>query len=204
MGDFNPNENNNGQQSNQSADQSQQQNQQSGYNQSPYNQPNYSQPQYNQPQYNQQQYNQPQQQQPQYGGQSQYQQPQDQQPYNQQSQYQQTQYQQTPYQQPYNQYQQPKRNNAMAIASLACGIVSLVLCCTGGFSFLIGAAGIVLGILYIKNNKDADNKNDKTMAIVGIALSGVGALIGLIGFFGCILSINNEINSDIWDFETYY
>lgn len=168
MGDFtNPNETNNGQQP-MNPDQSQ------------YQQPQYQQPQYEQPQ--QPQYEQPQQQ-PQYSGQTQYQQPQ----YGGQ-----TQYQQQPQYGGQPQYQQPKKKNGMAIASLICGIAGFVInCCTMWYiSAPAAIAGIVLGILAIK--KPDIEKNEKTMAIVGIVLSGVALLVALLLLIGCAALIGDD------------
>lgn len=94
------------------------------------------------------------------------------------------------FQQPYNNYkQQPDNNNGMAIGSLVCGIVSiLVNCCTAWFISLPTAiAGIILGIMTIKNNKAG-----RTMAIIGIVLSSIGALIGIIVLIGCSIVSSNR------------
>jgi hypothetical protein len=196
MGDINnPNENNNGQPNSQNNDQ---QNQQPGYDQNQNQQSNpYQQPGYNQPQNQQAQY-----QQPQYGGQSQYQQN-DQQ--SQQNGYQQNPYQQNPYQQ-YSQYPQPqKKDNGMAIASLICGIVSVVLgCCVWYITLPVSIVGLVLGILVLNKKKDG-----RTMAIVGIVLCAFGILIGILGIIGTVAIINggdsfmNDFYGD-FNWEDYY
>lgn len=136
-------------------------------------------------------------QQPSYGGQAQYQQPQYQQPqYSGQSQYQQSQFGgQSQYKQPFN--QQPKKTNGMAIGSLACGIASVLInCCMilGFLSIIVAIVGVVLGILVLKNNPD--DKNGKTMSIVGIVLSGVGALIAILTMIGCFALAGN---GDFWE-----
>lgn len=205
MGDFNnPNENNNVQENNLNNGQpnnlnvgqpnnlnnDQQQNQQPQYDQNQNQQGNpYQQPQYNQPQY----------QQPQYGGQSGYQQNN--------GQYQQNngQYQQNPYQQ-YSQYPQPqKKDNAMAIAALICGIVGVVLgCCAWYITLPVSIVGLVLGILCLNKKKDG-----RTMAIIGIVLCAFGILIGILGIIGTVAILNggeSYLNDFYGDFnwEEYY
>jgi hypothetical protein len=190
MGDFNnPNENNDNQQNGNQYPNQPQYTDQSQYP----NQPQYQQPGYQQTQNDQSQYpynGQPQQtgyQQPQYGGPSQYQQPQ----YSGQSQYQQPN--QTPgqYQQPYNQYQPlPKKNNGMAIASMVCGIVSILIsCCLVYLALPIAIVGLILGILSIKNNYDG-----KGMAIAGLILCGITILLSLVVIIACA-----ALGTEFWD-----
>lgn len=180
MGDFNnPNEEFNQKNAQNNGDA---QNQQPPYQQPPYQQPQgqppyqQGQPPYQQPQgqsqYQQQEQPPYQQGQPSYNGQSQYQQPQ----YGGQSQY----------QQPYNNFnQQPKKVNGMAIGALVCGIVSVMVnCCMvlGILSIIIAIGGIVLGIIALK--KTQDDKTAKIMAIVGLVLSGIGALVAIFSMVG--------------------
>ena len=189
MDDFNnPNGNNNEQQNNVNTDQNANQQQQ-----------------YQQPQQNQ--YQQPQYQQPQYSGQSQYQQPQNnqyQQTQQNQNQYQQNPYQQTPYQQSYQQYQAPKKLNGMALASVICGGFSFLLgCCLFFLTLPASIAGIITGILSLKNSKD--NKNDRTMAIVGIVLSSIGALVSILMLIACIVGLANGNSwSNSYDFNNLW
>lgn len=108
-------------------------------------------------------------------------------------------------QQYYN--QQPNGNNGMAIGALICGIVSILInCCSAWFISLPTAiAGIILGIMVLKNNKAGRN-----IAIVGLILSAIGALIGIIVFIGCAYMISNRgMFNDFyrqfqWEFENYY
>ncbi len=152
-------------------------------NQQPYN-PNTDQ---SQPQYQQPTYQQPQYQQPQYGGQSQYNQPNTN---------------QGQYQQPYTQYQQPieKKNNAMSIASMVCGIVSLVSSCCVYLSVPLAVVGLILGILSIKNKNDG-----KGMAIAGIILSGITLFLVLIIIIACVAFPDawNELLND-YNWDSYY
>jgi len=85
--------------------------------------------------------------------------------------------------------QQPDNNYGTAIAALVCGILSiLVNCCAAWYiSLPVAIAGIILGVVTIKNNKAG-----RTMAIVGIILSSIAALIGLILLIGCAIIVSNR------------
>ncbi len=154
-------------------------------NQQP-NDSNTNQPQYQQPSYQQPQYQQPQYQQPQYGGQSQYQQPNPN---------------PTPgqYQQPYTQYQQPlpNKNNGLAIASMVCGIITLLIsCCLWYISLPVAIVGLVLGIISIKNQNGG-----KGMAIAGLILCGITILVSLLLIITCAAlgeSFWNELYNEIY------
>lgn len=68
-------------------------------------------------------------------------------------------------------------SNGMAIGSLVCGIVSLVMCCCCTcIGPIVGIVGIVLGCL---QKKDEYGKKP-TMATVGIILSSVGVALSII------------------------
>jgi hypothetical protein len=99
----------------------------------------------------------------------------------QQNQYQNNQNQNNPYQN--NQYQNhsyqqnaPVQNqsNGMAIGSLVCGIIGLLLSCCWYIGIPLSIAGLVLGILVLKNKKGG-----KGMAIAGIVLSSITIVIGI-------------------------
>lgn len=122
-------------------------------------------------------YKPPQYQQPQYSGQSQYQQ----------------QNQQNSQYQNYNQYNQPASNriNPLAIIALVCGGLSLFCCCLGPFATIIGIGGIVCAILsFRKNTDEIENKNNRIFAIIGIVLSSLGALTGIVITFIYIFAAN--------------
>lgn len=183
MGDYNnPNENNN--QAN-NADQNQQNNQ-PGYPQAN-GQPSDQQPQQEQPQYgqNNQQYN-----------------PNGYQQYNQ-NPYQNNQYQYGQYQQ----YQEPvqPQSNGMAVGSLICGILGILLsCCLWYIAIPLAIAGLVLGILVIKNKKGGKN-----LAIVGIILSAISIVIGIVAAIMVIAVLTNPefssmYNEILQEFETTY
>ena len=63
----------------------------------------------------------------------------------------------------------------MAIASLVCGILSLVCCCLSWFSFVLAVAAIVLGIITLVKKYDG-----KGMAIAGLVTAGIGIVIFII------------------------
>ncbi len=66
-------------------------------------------------------------------------------------------------------------NIGVAIASLVCGILSLVCCCLSWFSFVLAVAAIVLGIITLVKKYDG-----KGMAIAGIVTAGIGIFIFII------------------------
>jgi hypothetical protein len=68
-----------------------------------------------------------------------------------------------------------KGNSGYAIASMVCGIISLVCCCMSWFSMILAIAAIVLGIIVLKNKYD-----NKGMAIAGIVTGGIALFIWLI------------------------
>lgn len=166
MGDYNnPNENNN-------------QMNHSDPNQTPNGQPGYQPPQPEPPQYqsnnNNQQYNQDpsgasQNNQNSYQGNSYQNNP------SQNNQYQNNPYQNNPYQ--YQQYQTPTQpqSNGMAVGALICGIIGFILsCCLWYIAIPLSIAGLVLGILVLKNKKGG-----KTLAIIGIILCAITIIIGV-------------------------
>lgn len=68
---------------------------------------------------------------------------------------------------------EPKpKKNGWAIAALVCGIVSL--CCCNSM-YMVSLAAIITGIIGLMGDKGS-----KGMAIAGIVLGGVSALIGVV------------------------
>ena len=63
-----------------------------------------------------------------------------------------------------------------SIASLVCGILSILCCCCGFFGFVLSAAAIGLGIFSL--NKNCEGKG---FAIAGIACGGTGLLFMIVG-----------------------
>lgn len=66
-------------------------------------------------------------------------------------------------------------NIGFAIASLICGILSILCCCFVWLALVLGIAGIVLGIITLTQKYEG-----KGMAIAGIITGGVGLLLFLI------------------------
>ncbi len=65
-----------------------------------------------------------------------------------------------------------KGNKGFAIASLICGILSVICCCFGCFSLVLAIAAVGLGIVTLACKYDG-----KGMAIAGIVLGGVGIIM---------------------------
>ena len=73
-----------------------------------------------------------------------------------------------------------QQQNGMAIASLICGILTLVLgFCCGFVGLLPGIAALVTGYLGLKK-ADELGGSGKGMAIAGMVLGGIGLVISLI------------------------
>lgn len=66
-------------------------------------------------------------------------------------------------------------NIGVSIASLVCGILSLLCCCATYFSLLLAIAAIALGIIAIVKKYDGMG-----MAIAGIAVGGVAIVIDIV------------------------
>lgn len=67
------------------------------------------------------------------------------------------------------------QNNPFTIAALACGICSLVLCCTGILAVPLGALGILFTVLARQRGKRMSS-----LSITGLVLSIIGLVLGLI------------------------
>ena len=66
-------------------------------------------------------------------------------------------------------------NKGISIASLVCGILSLICCCGGWLGLILAAAAIVLGVISIKNNYDG-----RELAIAGLITGGCGLLLAIV------------------------
>lgn len=104
------------------------------------------------------------------------------------------QYNQNPYGQNPYQNQEPKGSNAMAVASLVCGIIGLLISCCWFISIPLSITSIVLGIIVLKNKKEG-----KSLATVGII---IGAATILICVFLVIVSTYMFSNNS--EFMNYY
>ena len=92
--------------------------------------------------------------------------------------YQQPVYQQAAYQQmPNNVYYQAPAGQSggigLGIASMVCGILSLLCCCVPGLGPLLGLAAVVMGIIGLKAEV-------KGYAIAGLICGGIGLLVGAV------------------------
>lgn len=83
-------------------------------------------------------------------------------------------------------------NIGFAIASLICGIVSLVCCCFTLFSAILAIAAVVLGVITLCFKYDG-----KGMAIAGIVTGGIGLVIVI---FAMIISGTAAYNEYLYDF----
>lgn len=84
---------------------------------------------------------------------------------------------------PYNQYNSyntspfgpaPEKIDAFSVASMVCGIISIILCCTGILSIPAGALGILFAILSKRKSKPMPS-----MSLSGIVLSCIGIAMGI-------------------------
>lgn len=89
-------------------------------------------------------------------------------------------------------------NIGFAIASLVCGIISLLCCCLGLFSAVLAIAAIVLGIITLCFKYDG-----KGMAIAGIATGGVAIVIVIASLIISGTSLYNDFLYEFAD-EFYY
>lgn len=93
----------------------------------------------------------------------------------------------------YQQGYTPKRNNGMALASLILGILSVVMCCCGGFGVILGAVGIVLAIL------SRGREPMETNAKAGLFLSIGGIVLGIVVLILAFAMVgSNELQSELY------
>lgn len=76
------------------------------------------------------------------------------------------------------------RFKGLSIASMVCGICSLVLCCTGLLSIPAGALGILFALLTRKRGQRMNS-----MCVAGIWLSCVGLILGIIITVSSIVTV---------------
>ncbi len=70
---------------------------------------------------------------------------------------------------------EPEPSKGLAIASLVCGIVSIVFCCTSWIGGLVGIAGLITGIL-----AKSKRQGGSGMSTAGIICSVIGILLSII------------------------
>ncbi len=79
-------------------------------------------------------------------------------------------------------------NVGLSVASMVCGILSILCCCFTFFGFVLAVAAIVLGIICLKNNYEG-----KGMAIAGIICGGISVfLLILFAIIGGVTGIFAE------------
>lgn len=84
----------------------------------------------------------------------------------------------------YNSPKTPQRNS-FGIASMACGICSLLLtCCLGPIAIALGALGILFSLLPYRRGEKRDS-----MSTTGIVLSCVGMVLGLLSSVIVMVSV---------------
>ena len=84
-------------------------------------------------------------------------------------------------------------SSVFAIISLVCGIVSVLCCCCGWLSIILGVGAIVLGIISLNNHEDG-----RGMAIAGIICGGIGTLMAVvIIILGGLMSSADVNGSDV-------
>jgi hypothetical protein len=104
------------------------------------------------------------------------------------------QYSQNPYNQNQYQYQEPKGSNAMAVASLVCGIVALLISCCWFISLPLSITSVVLGIIVLNKKKEG-----RTLAIIGIILGAATILICIL-----LVALSAYMYSNNSGFMNYY
>lgn len=83
-------------------------------------------------------------------------------------------------QQGYEQQNTPKTNSdGKATASMVCGIISVIPCCWGIVTLVLGIIAVVMASTYVKETGDINNSKAKAGKICGI-IGIVGSVIGLI------------------------
>lgn len=83
-----------------------------------------------------------------------------------------------------NEAQAPKEQTGLSIASLVLGICGLLAWCLPCLGYPVTITGLVLGIIGMK-------KGGKTMAIVGIVLSGLSLLLTCGNSLAGVIMMNN-------------
>ena len=86
-------------------------------------------------------------------------------------------------------------NGGFAIASMICGIISILCCCLTWVSLVLGVAAVVLGIIALKYKYDG-----KGMAIAGIVTGGIGIFIWLIVILVSGSGFFQAFAEDLYDF----
>lgn len=99
----------------------------------------------------------------------------------------------------YTPVQPANPNNGMAIGSLICGIVGILLCCCCGVGAIVGAVGIVLSVLSRKQN---DGKFSG-LAMAGLICSIVAVVFG-VGYLAYSMIFSNDIIAELENMGYYF
>lgn len=100
--------------------------------------------------------------------------------------------------QSYQTYGEPE-SKGMAIGSMVCGILSLVLCCIPYLPYLLAIVGMVLGIMVLVGKKPG-----KGMAIAGIVCSAICLVLAIIGIIAiAVFSTNVDYQSLLNEIQNY-
>ena len=88
-----------------------------------------------------------------------------------------------------------KETNGLSIASLVTGILSVTCCCGGILGLILSIVAVVLGAISKKQQKE-----NNTMALVGIILGAVGIVFAIVGIIigasaGLLAGIAESVNS---------
>lgn len=95
-----------------------------------------------------------------------------------------------------------ERLNPFSIASLICGIMSVVLCCTGVLSLPLGGLGVLFAILTKRLGKEMS-----PVSVSGLSLSCLGMFLGLLvcAYTFYMIMTDPELRDAFKDsYEQYY
>ncbi len=94
------------------------------------------------------------------------------------------------------------KTNAFAVASMICGICSVLFCCIELFSIVLGALGILFFILSMYKDKKL-SPHSLAFSISGIILSSIGLILGLLMMTYLAITYINYHDIDYRDFPNY-
>ncbi len=97
----------------------------------------------------------------------------------------------------YTQYPMKKKRNAMAIASMILGIVSLVMCCLIYVSVPCAILSVVLGAVSLRKGKSA-------MAVAGIILGGISIAMAIMISILMVIGIIAYIETNGIEYALYH
>ena len=84
-----------------------------------------------------------------------------------------------------------QKKDALAIAALVLGIVSIVVCCCSGiFSIPFGIGGIICAVLSKKNGKSGMATAGLVCSIIGLVFGIVSAILAVLMFFSLMSDVD--------------